>query len=135
MQGCACVCVCVVIPASSTSASPPGNFAILLPPLFLHLAAHLLHFLQLKSKLSSIRSICRLGRESATPLLSSPSHLLITSSQASHEPLWASSSLVTHTHTHIRTSYATFRCFSHFQFEIAAAAASPLPRPRLCSTT
>lgn len=95
-----CVCVCVVIPASSASASPPGTFAIPLPPLFLHLAAHLLHFLQLKSKLSSIRSICRLGRESATPPLPSPSHPLITSSQASHEPLWASSSLVTHTLTH-----------------------------------
>lgn len=98
-----CVCVCSYPCFFYYYLSPPGNFAIPLPPLFLHLAAHLLHFLQLKSKLSSIRSICRLGRESATPLLSSPSHPLITSSQASHEPLWASSSLVTHTLTHTHT--------------------------------
>lgn len=125
MCECGCMYVCVLL---LLLALPPSNFAIPLPPLFLHLAAHLLHFLQLKSKLSSIRSICRLGRESA-PALPSPS-LLFPLSLKPHKNLFGhlQAWLHTHKHTYIHTSYATICCFCHFQFEIAAAAA-PLTRP------
>lgn len=127
-----CVCVCVQLSLLLTLFPPfLTTLPFHCPRCFCILHAHLLHFLQLKSKLSSIRSICRLGRDTA-PLhtlprfQSCPTPLALAKHPlpAPLDALWQSSCLVTH------TSYGTFPCcFSHFQFKIAAAAAAIPSRP------
>lgn len=133
MQG--CLCVCVVIPASSTTTYPP--LAILpfhCPRCFCILQRICCTFYNSNRNCHPFAQFVVLAAR-VPPLYSPLPPTLLSLPLKPHMNLFGHLQAWLHTHSHTRTSYATFRCFSHFQFEIAAAAASPLPRPRLCSST